>query len=71
MKLVLIPLINNQVNEPAKYFTVSLMLPAGQPGVQLGGDTTRVTVMDDDGRSLLPSCYLLQVFNIATSVSNN
>ena len=55
MKLVLIPLINNQVNEPAKYFTVSLMLPAGQPGVQLGGDTTRVTVMDDDGRC--SNCY--------------
>ena len=53
MKLVLIPLINDEANEPDKYFTVSLMLPAGQLGVQLGGDTTRVNVMDDDGRCLV------------------
>ena len=53
MKLVLIPLINNQVNEPDKYFTVSLMLSARQLGVQLEEDTARVNVMDDDGRCLV------------------
>jgi len=53
MKLVLIPLINDEVNEPDKYFTVSLMLPAGQLGVQLGGDTTRITVMDEDSKWLV------------------
>ena len=62
MKQVLIPLINNQVNEPAKYFTVSLTLPAGQPGVQLGGDTARVTVMDDDGRCLTIQTATIIVF---------
>ena len=53
MKLVLIPLINDEVNEPDKYFTVSLMLPAGQLGVQLGGDTARVNVMDEDSKWLV------------------
>ena len=53
MKLVLIPLINDEVNEPDKYFTVSLMLPAGQLGVQLGGDTARITVMDEDSKWLV------------------
>ena len=69
MKLVLIPLINNQVNEPDKYFTVSLMVPARQPGVQLGGDT-RVNVMDDDGRCLVvqTATFCCNCFNNATSV---
>ena len=70
MKPVLIPLINNQVNEPDKYFTVSLMLPAGQLGVQLGGDTVRVNVMDDDGGCLVvqTATFCCKCFNNATSV---
>ena len=49
MQTVLVPLMNDQVNEP---FIVTLMLPPGQPGAQLGGDTATLTVMDDDGRHL-------------------
>ena len=49
---MLVPLMNDQVNEPTESFIVTLMLPPGQPGAQLGGDTATLTVMDDDGRHL-------------------
>jgi len=42
--------VNDQVNEPTEYFNVTLMLPPGQPGAQLGGDTATLTVMDDDSK---------------------
>ena len=47
------PLINNEVVEGDETFLGQLtLMPASQPGVQLGIDEATVLIQDDDGRKL-------------------
>ena len=68
---VVIPLINDGSLEAAEHFLVSLQLPEGQEGAQLGSNSTaNVSISsDDDGLSLICQKRCISIFISLFSIS--
>ena len=48
---MVVPVLNDNLNEPTESFLARLTLPAGQTGVLFDRDTTTVSIEDDDGKT--------------------
>ena len=50
-RIVMVPIIDDNVGEGVEQFTARLSVPAGQSGVVLGEDMATVEITDDDRKS--------------------
>ena len=50
-RIVMVPIIDDNIGEGVEQFTAQLSLPAGQSGVVLGEDEATVEITDDDCKS--------------------
>ena len=75
VRYILIPIINDDIQEEMEQFTVQLSLPSDSTGVVLAQGSTTVQIVDEDREYLLVGCivstsYFVYVSPLQESASN-